>query len=131
MSMTDPISDMLSRIRNGQMAGKATVNVPTSGVKRSILEVLTAEGYINGYSDVAEAQHPTLVVELKYVGGKPVISEIDRVSKPGLRKYAKSKKVPAHRNGLGITIITTSKGVMTDTQAREQNVGGEILCRVF
>lgn len=130
MSMTDPIADMLSRIRNGHMAGKAKVNVPASRVKKSILDVLKAEGFILGYAEVAEAKHPTVAVELKYYNGTPVIAEIARESRPGNRVYSASKEIPMNRNGLGITIVSTSKGVMTDTQARELNVGGEVLCRV-
>lgn len=131
MTMTDPIADMLSRIRNGLQAKKKVVEVPASKVKRSILDVLTNEGYIRGYSDVEGAAHPTLAVELKYSTGKSVISEISRTSRPGLRKYSKAKEIPMVANGLGVVIVSTSKGVMTDTQAKEQNLGGELLCKVF
>jgi small subunit ribosomal protein S8 len=129
--MTDPIADMLTRLRNGQMAGKQTVLVPASKMKRAILAVLSDEGYIGGFSDHTESKHPTLEVELKYTGGKPVISEIFRVSTPGLRVYQKSVDIRSHNNGLGVTIVSTSKGVMTDFTARDKKLGGEIICRVF
>ncbi len=131
MTMTDPIADMLSRIRNGQMAGKEVVNVPTSKVKRSVLELLKAEGYITDVKDAEGTPHPELAVELKYMDGKPVISEIKRVSRPGLRQYTQADAIPTVRNGLGTAVVSTSKGVLSDTQAREQGVGGEVLCTVF
>ena len=131
MTMTDPIADMLSRVRNGLMAKKKNVEVPTSRVKREILRVLQEEGFIRSVSDVEGAQHPTLSVELKYSGGKSVITEISRVSKPGLRQYSKSADIPTFRNGLGMYIVSTSKGVMTDTQAHNEKLGGELLCKVF
>ena len=131
MSMTDPIADMLSRIRNGLHANKSHVEVPASKVKRNILEVLKAEGYIRGYEEVKDAKHPTLLVELKYSGGQSVISEISRVSRPGLRAYSSAHDIPLIRNGLGILVVSTSQGVMTDTQAKEQHIGGELLCQVF
>lgn len=131
MSMTDPIADMLSRVRNGLQAKKKTVEVPASKVKRSILTVLADEGYIRGFSEVEGAKHPTLSVELKYSGGKSVISEISRFSRPGLRQYSGAKDIPMVANGLGVVVVSTSKGVMTDTQAKEQNLGGELLCKVF
>ena len=131
MSMTDPVSDMLSRIRNGLMAGKKNVEVPTSKLKKSLLDVLVEEGYVRGYTNVEGAKHPTLSVELKYSGGKSVISTISRMSRPGLRKYSNSSDIPMIHNGLGVCIVSTSKGVMTDTAAREQSLGGELLCQVF
>lgn len=131
MTMTDPIADMLSRIRNGLQAKKKFVEVPTSKVKNSILQVLTDEGYIRGFGNVEDAKHPTLSVELKYSGGRSAISEISRFSRPGLRRYSKSDEIPMVRNGLGVVIVSTSKGVMTDTQAKDQNLGGELLCKVF
>ena len=131
MGMTDPIADMLSRIRNGLQAKKKHVLVPASKLKKSILDVMVEEGYIRGYADVADAKHPTLSVELKYSGGRPVISEISRMSRPGLRRYAGSKDIPMIRNGLGVAILSTSKGVMTDTQAKQDNLGGELLCQIF
>lgn len=129
--MTDPIADMLSRLRNGQMASKSTVLVPASKVKGAILNVLKDEGYIAGFSDAEDSKHPAFIVTLKYSSGRPVISEISRVSKPGLRVYKKADEVPSVREGLGISIISTSQGVMTDAQAREKKLGGEVLCRVF
>lgn len=132
MTMTDPIADMLARIKNGQQARKATVTMPASKQKQAVLDVLKAEGYIEGFASTADAQgHPQLVVELKYMQGQPVIKKLDRVSRPGLRHYSASQDIPMVANGLGVTIISTSKGVMSDTQARQQKVGGEILCQVF
>lgn len=131
MTMTDPISDMLTRIRNGQSVAKETIIVPASGVKKAILDVLKAEGYIAGYSETTESNHPAFEVELKYMDGKPVISEISRASRPGLRQYVSAKDIPMVRSGLGIAIVSTSKGVLSDAQARSQNVGGELLCKVF
>ena len=131
MTMTDPIADMLSRIRNGLNAGKSTVHVPNSRMKCSVLDVLETEGYIRGYETIEGAAHPTISVRLKYSGGKPVINELKRVSRPGLRAYSKSSDIPMVRNGLGTMIVSTSKGVMTDTQATEQKLGGELICQVF
>ena len=130
MGMTDPIADMLTRIRNGLQARKKVVEVPASKLKKSILDVMVQEGYIRGYTDVEGAKHPTLAVELKYSAGRPVISEISRVSRPGLRQYSGSKNIPMIRNGLGVSILSTSKGVMTDTQAKQDNLGGELLCKI-
>ena len=130
--MTDTIADMLTRLRNGQSAGKKEVAMPASRVKKAILDVLVEAGYIRSVEEGTDASgHPQLNVALKYYQGKPVMTTIKRVSKPGLRQYSQSQEIPMVRNGLGITIVSTSKGVMTDTQAREQNVGGEILCQVF
>lgn len=131
MTMTDPIADMLSRIRNGLQAKKKVVEVPTSSVKKRILKVLSDEGYIRGFSDMEGTTHPTLAVELKYSGGKAVISQIDRFSRPGLRRYSNAREIPMVANGLGMVVVSTSQGVMTDTQAKEQNLGGELLCKVF
>ena len=131
MTMTDPIADMLTRIRNGQQASKKTVLVPASKLKGAVLEVLTKEGYLRSVKDAELGGHPAFEVELKYYAGKPVMNEIKRVSTPGLRRYSNSKDLPTVRNGLGIAIISTSKGVMTDAQAREINIGGEVLCTVF
>lgn len=131
MSMTDPIADMLARLRNGQMARKEIVRMPASKLKRAVLDVLKTEGYITDVVDVSDSKHPELEVTLKYANGKPVMSEISRYSRPGLRQYSPSKEVPLVRNGLGVAIVTTSKGVMTDSQARDMNVGGEVLCKVF
>ena len=130
--MNDPLGDMLTRIRNAQMRGKNSVISPSSKLRRWVLDVLQDEGYIRGYS---ETQHDNgtseLSIELKYYEGEPVIKEIQRVSKPGRRVYSSVKTRPGVRNGLGISIVSTQKGVMSDNAARENNVGGEILCRVF
>lgn len=131
MGMTDPIADMLTRIRNGLQARKQFVEVPASKLKKSILDVMVQEGYIRGYTDLEGAKHPTLSVELKYSGGRPVITEISRKSRPGLRQYTGSKGIPMVRNGLGVSILSTSQGVMTDTQAKQGNLGGELICEIF
>lgn len=131
MSMQDPIADMLTRIRNAQMAGKGNVNIPASKLKTAISKVLQEEGYIAGYHTEDQGGKPSLVVELKYYQGKPVILEIDRVSRPGLRAYAGKEELPKVRGGLGVAIVSTSKGVMTDRAARAAGVGGEVLCTVF
>lgn len=130
MTMQDPISDLLTRMRNAQMARHETVDVPNSKIKRSILTVLADEGYINGYSASDEVKS-VLHVDLKYHGGVPVIEEIKRVSRPGLRIYKQSDEIPSVRGGLGIAVVSTNKGVMTDKRARAQGVGGEVLCTVF
>jgi small subunit ribosomal protein S8 len=130
--MNDPLGDMLTRIRNAQMRGKPVVVSPSSKLRRWVLDVLQQEGYIRGYSESEQANGTkNIEIELKYYEGEPVIREIERVSKPGRRVYSSVKTMPVVRNGLGITILSTPKGVMSDTAAREQNVGGEILCRVF
>ncbi len=132
MTMTDPIGDMLTRIRNGQRAGKRTIVVPASRMRSSVLDVLQREGYIRGYSWAEmRAGIAELTVELKYSDGVPVIKEISRISKPGRRVYSRIKKLQPVYNGLGISILSTPRGVMSDTEARAANVGGEILCRVF
>ena len=130
--MTDPIGDMLTRIRNGQRARKAQVNSPASKLRARLLDVLQREGYIRGYSRFEEdAGKPELSIELKYHDGEPVIREISRVSKPGRRVYSSIKDLPTIYNGLGISILSTPQGVMSDSEARRANVGGEILCSVF
>ncbi|MBL6761328.1 MAG: 30S ribosomal protein S8 [PS1 clade bacterium] len=130
--MNDPLGDMLTRIRNAQMRGKSSVVSPASKLRRWVLDVLQEEGYIRGYSESANDNGAgELQIELKYYEGEPVIREIQRVSKPGRRVYSSVKTMPVIRNGLGISIISTPKGVMSDNAARENNVGGEILCRVF
>lgn len=132
MSMNDPLGDMLTRIRNAQMRGKSTVSSPASKLRAWVLDVLTAEGYIRGYDRVAtENGQGDLVISLKYFEGTPVIREVKRVSKPGRRVYMSVKEIPVVRNGLGISIVSTPKGVMTDANARAANVGGEVLCTVF
>lgn len=130
MSMQDPISDLLTRIRNAQMAGHTDVEIPNSKVKRSILEVLANEGYVGQFNATDDVKS-TLNVELKYHNGAPVIEEIARVSRPGLRIYKECGELPQVRGGLGVAIISTSKGVMTDRSARAAGVGGEVLCTVF
>tara|TARA_B110000444_G_C18743211_1_gene549005 strand:- start:99 stop:485 length:387 start_codon:yes stop_codon:yes gene_type:complete len=128
--MQDPIADMLTRIRNAQMAEKKLVSMPSSTLKSAVAEVLKREGYIENF-DVKTATKPQLEIELKYFEGKPVIEEIDRYSRPGLRKYCGSSELPSIRGGLGVAIVSTSKGVMTDRAARAAGIGGEILCTVF
>ena len=130
--MTDPIGDMLTRIRNGQRARKALVNSPASKLRARLLDVLQREGYIRGYSSFEmDPGKPELQIELKYYEGEPVIREISRVSRPGRRVYSSIKDLPAIYNGLGISILSTPQGVMSDSEARLANVGGEVLCRVF
>jgi len=131
MSMSDPIADLLTRIRNAQMAGKPTVSCPSSNIKQAILNVLKQEGYIAGYSLSADVVKPVLDIELKYFNGRPVIEEIHRGSTPGLRMYKGTDELPKVRAGLGISVISTNKGVMTDKAARAAGVGGEVLCTVF
>ncbi|MBB1247866.1 MULTISPECIES: 30S ribosomal protein S8 [unclassified Rhizobium] len=132
MSMSDPLGDMLTRIRNGVARRKSSVSTPASNLRARVLDVMQAEGYIRGYSKVDfENGKSELNIELKYYEGAPVIRKIDRVSKPGRRVYVSVKSIPQVANGLGITILSTPKGVMADHQAREQNVGGELLCSIF
>ncbi len=129
MSMSDPIADMLTRIRNAQMTERATVEMPASKVKVSIAKVLKDEGYIDGFKVNGEAK-PVLEIALKYYAGRPVIEKIERVSKPGLRIYRSKDDIPRVMNGLGIAIVSTSHGVMTDRKARATGIGGEVLCIV-
>lgn len=132
MSMNDPLGDMLTRIRNAQMRGKSTVRSPASRLRAWVLDVLKDEGYIRGYEHVTgQNGHPELEIALKYADGAPVIRELKRVSKPGRRVYSGVREMPAVRNGLGVSIVSTPKGVMSDASARAANVGGEVLCRVF
>jgi small subunit ribosomal protein S8 len=131
MSMNDPLGDMLTRIRNAQMRHKSTVRSPASKIRRWVLDVLQAEGYIRGYEEVTEDGHPELEISLKYYDGQPVIRELRRVSTPGRRVYSGVKEIPQVRQGLGVAIVSTPKGVMSDAQARTANVGGEVLCTVF
>ena len=130
MSMSDPIADMLTRIRNAQMVSKAAVAMPSSKVKTAIAQVLKDEGYIDGFQVKTEAGKSQLEIALKYYAGRPVIERIERVSRPGLRVYKGSKDIPQVQNGLGVAIVTTPKGVMTDRKARAAGVGGEVLCFV-
>ena len=132
MSMNDPVGDMLTRIRNAQMRNKSNVSTPASKLRCWVLEVLKSEGYIRNYeSVVGKDGKPSIEVSLKYFDGEPVIRELRRVSTPGRRVYAGAKEIPFVRQGLGIAIVSTPKGVMSDGQARATNVGGEILCTVF
>jgi small subunit ribosomal protein S8 len=130
MSMTDPVADMLTRIRNAQQAKKSDVTMPSSKVKLSIADVLKNEGYIATYNVNEVDGKPVLLIALKYFDGKPVISKIDRVSRPGLRVYKSAKDLPKVIGGLGVAIVSTSKGVMADRKARELGQGGEVLCSV-
>ncbi len=130
MSMSDPIADMLTRIRNAQMVQKVSVTMPASKLKSAIAEVLKAEGYIDSFSIRGESAKPQLEIVLKYYAGKPVIEHIERVSRPGLRVYKGRHDIPNVMNGLGVAIVTTPKGVMTDRKARQVGIGGEVLCYV-
>jgi small subunit ribosomal protein S8 len=132
MTMSDPLGDMLTRIRNAQMRKSSKVSTPGSRLRKDVLDVLQSEGFIRGYSTVAfDNGRSEFEIELKYYDGEPVIREIQRVSKPGRRVYASVKSIPRVANGLGVSILSTPKGVMSDAEARDQNVGGEVLCRVF
>ena len=131
MSMQDPIADMLARIRNGQMAAKTVVNMPSSKTKVAIAKVLMSEGYVSTVDVSNDGAKVELSIGLKYHEGRPVIEEINRVSRPGLRSYKGSAELPKVRGGLGVAIVSTSKGLMTDSQARIAGVGGEVICTVF
>ena len=131
MLMNDPLGDMLTRIRNAQMRKRPTVATPASTLRARVLDVLQSEGYIRGYSEVELNGKSEFQIELKYFDGQPVIREIQRVSKPGRRVYSSVRSIPRVADGLGVSILSTPKGVMADHEARNQNVGGEVLCRVF
>jgi small subunit ribosomal protein S8 len=131
MSMNDPLGDLLTRIRNAQMRNKGKVTSPNSRLREGVLEVLKSEGYIRGYAVVEREGRSEIEIELKYFDGAPVIREIERISKPGRRVYTSVKNLPRINNGLGVAIVSTPKGVMADHDARDANVGGEILCTVF
>lgn len=131
MSMQDPLADMLTRIRNAQMAGHTSIDMPGSKLKVAVAKVLEDEGYIAGFEAHADGVKPRLRLELKYFDGKPVIAEIDRVSRPSVRRYSAKDELPTVRGGLGVAIISTSRGVMTGRAARAAGVGGEVLCTVF
>ena len=132
MTLTDPIGDMFSRIRNGQMRSLQSVNIPSSIFRQNILKILKNEGYISDYYiEKNENNKSFLKINLKYYEGDPVIKEIKRISKPGRRVYSRATSIPKVMNGLGLAILSTPKGVMSDTEARKNNVGGEIICRVF
>jgi small subunit ribosomal protein S8 len=130
--MNDPLGDMLTRIRNAQLRGKSTVRTPASKLRAWVLDVLKDEGYIRGYEPVKAVNgQPELEISLKYYEGEPVIRDLKRVSKPGRRVYSGVRDIPSVRNGLGVSIVSTPKGVMTDSAARQANIGGEVLCTVF
>ena len=132
MTLTDPIGDMFSRIRNGQMRSLASVQIPSSNFRKNILEILKKEGYIKDYFiEKSDKNKIILKINLKYYEGDPVIKEIKRISKPGRRVYSRANSIPKVMNGLGLAIISTPKGVMSDVEAKKNNVGGEIICRVF
>jgi small subunit ribosomal protein S8 len=131
MLMNDPLGDMLTRIRNAQLRKRPSVATPASSLRARVLDVLQAEGYIRGYSEVEQNGKAEFQIELKYFDGQPVIREIQRVSKPGRRVYSSVRSIPRVADGLGVSILSTPKGVMSDHEARTQNVGGEVLCRVF
>jgi small subunit ribosomal protein S8 len=133
MAITDPIGDLLARIRNGQLRGTAKIVSPNSRLRARLLDVLQQEGYIRGYAEVEfkETGRKELEIELKYHEGRPAIRELKRVSTPGRRVYTSVKELKPHRQGLGVSIVSTPQGVMTDSTAREKNVGGEVLCQVF
>jgi small subunit ribosomal protein S8 len=131
MSMNDPLGDLLARIRNAQLRNKSKVSSPNSRLREGVLEVLKSEGYIRGYAVVEREGRSEIEVELKYFEGEPVIREIERISKPGRRVYTSVRNLPRINNGLGVAIVSTPKGVMADHEARDANVGGEILCTVF
>ena len=131
-AVNDPLSDMIARIKNAAMRKRSKVSTPASKLRQRVLDVLQDEGYIRGYTLVEQpGEFPTFEIELKYFDGEPVIAEIARVSKPGRRVYSSIKDLKPIKNGLGISILSTPKGVMSDTAARDQNVGGEVLCRVY
>ena len=131
MSMQDPISDMFTRIRNAQARSKQEVRIPASTKKAAIAEVLKNEGYINGYARVEDGAHPEILIELKYYEGRPVIEKIKRESRPGLRVYRSKDELPSIVGGLGIAIVSTSSGVMTEREARAKGIGGEVICSVY
>ena len=131
MAVTDPLGDLLTRIRNGQRAKKDSVLSPASKLRVRVLDVLQREGYIRGYQEDEQGAHKSLRIELKYFEGQPAIQHVSRVSKPGRRVYSGAQELPRIRNGLGITIVSTPKGVLSDAEARAQNVGGEVLAEVF
>ena len=131
MALNDPLGDLLTRIRNGQRIGKSKITTPASKLRANVLEGLKREGYIRDYRSAQDEGMPVLEIELKYHDGLPVIREIARVSKPGRRVYSKIKELPRYYNGLGIQILSTPRGVLSDNEARAANVGGEVLCRVY
>ena len=131
MTMTDPISDLLTRIRNGQQVKKATISCPSSNIKLAILKVMKEEGYIRDFNLSEDTKGKVVQISLKYFHGEPVIKEIVRISKPGLRVYSSVKNMPVYKNNMGVSIISTSRGVMTNFKAKEINIGGEVICRIY
>jgi small subunit ribosomal protein S8 len=131
MTMTDPLGDMLTRIRNAQLRKKSKVSTPGSRMRQRVLDVLQAEGYIRGYSTIEQNGRSEFEIELKYYDGEPVIREIERVSKPGRRVYSSVRSIPRVSNGLGVAILSTPQGVMSDAEARDRNIGGEVICTIF
>ena len=131
MTMTDPISDLLTRIRNGQQVKKASITCPSSNIKLAILKVMKEEGYIRDFTLSEDTKGKVIQISLKYFHGEPVIKEIVRISKPGLRVYSSVKNMPVYKNNMGVSIISTSRGVMTNFKAKEINIGGEVLCRIY
>ena len=131
MTMTDPISDLLTRIRNGQQVKKATISCPSSNIKLAILKVMKEEGYIRDFNLTEDTKGKVIQISLKYFHGEPVIKEIVRISKPGLSVYSSVKNMPVYKNNMGVSIISTSRGVMTNFKAKEINIGGEVICRIY
>ena len=131
MTMTDPISDLLTRIRNGQQVKKASITCPSSNIKLAILKVMKEEGYIRDFNLSEDTKGKVVQISLKYFHGEPVIKEIVRISKPGLRVYSSVKNMPVYKNNMGVSIISTSRGVMTNFKAKEINIGGEVICRIY
>ena len=131
MTMTDPISDLLTRIRNGQQVKKASITCPSSNIKLAILKVMKEEGYIRDFNLSEDTKGKVIQISLKYFHGEPVIKEILRISKPGLRVYSSVKNMPVYKNNMGVSIISTSRGVMTNFKAKEINIGGEVICRIY
>ena len=131
MTMTDPISDLLTRIRNGQLVKKASITCPSSNIKLAILKVMKEEGYIRDFTLSEDTKGKVVQISLKYFHGDPVIKEIVRISKPGLRVYSSVKNMPVYKNNMGVSIISTSRGVMTNFKAKEINIGGEVICRIY
>lgn len=131
MTMTDPISDLLTRIRNGQQVKKASITCPSSNIKLAILKVMKEEGYIRDFTLSEDTKGKVIQISLKYFHGEPVIKEIVRISKPGLRVYSSVKNMPVYKNNMGVSIISTSRGVMTNFKAKEVNIGGEVICRIY
>ena len=131
MTMTDPISDLLTRIRNGQQVKKASITCPSSNIKLAILKVMKEEGYIRDFTLSEDTKGKVVQISLKYFHGEPVIKEIVRISKPGLRVYSSVKNMPVYKNNMGVSIISTSRGVMTNFKAKEINIGGEVICRIY